>query len=259
MAESRTLGEQYPKTHDPCVLYHHPELNEDAQRYAPWCQLVSAPAAPTVSRPALFFDYRGMWLCMPGYSTAFQPSDGDIQRRVRSRTPTDLVRACGMNLDGKRVLDACAGFGSDGLLLAQMGAHVSLIERHRLVWIMLEERAKHLSNAETLCADASSHLLGDGAKQEDPWDVILLDPMFPLTNKRALPNRGLQHLRELTESSQTDHDDLLPLLALSKQHCRGRVVLKRRLKDSLLDRPDFQIKAKSVRFDVYKGLARPQN
>ena len=258
MAEARTSGDQNPMTNDLCVLYHHPELTEDAQRYAPWCQLFTVPAAPSVSQPALFFDHRGMWLCMPGYATAFQPSDKDIQRRLRSGAPTDLVRACGMNLDGQRVLDACAGFGSDGLLLAQMGAHVSLIERHRLVWIMLEERARHLSNAETLCADAS-HLLGDGAKQEDPWDVILLDPMFPQSNKRAQPNRGLQHLRELTESSQTDHDDLLPLLALSKQHCRGRVVLKRRLKDSVLERPDFQIKAKSVRFDVYKGLARPQN
>ena len=254
MAESRTLGDEYPMTNDLCVLYHHPELNENVQRYAPWCQLVSAPAAPTVSQPALFFDHRGMWLCMPGYSTPFQPSDADIQRRVRSRAPTDLVRACGMNLEGKRVLDACAGFGGDGLLLAQLGAHVSLIERHRLVWIMLEERARHLSNAETLCVDASQ-LLRAGGEQEDPWDVILLDPMFPPTNKRALPNRGLQHLSELTESSQTDHDDLLPLLARSKQHCRGRIVLKRRLKDSLLERPDFQIKAKSVRFDVYKGLA----
>ncbi len=244
-------------TNDICVLYHHPELTKDAQRYAPWCQLVSVTVAPTVSQPALFFDDRGTWLCMPGYATAFQPSDEDIQRRVRSRKPTDLVRACGMNLDGQRVLDACAGFGSDGLLLAQMGAHVSLIERHRLVWIMLEERARRISNAETLCADAS-HLLRDVGEQEDPWDVILLDPMFPPTNKRALPNRGLQHLRELTESSQTGHDDLLPLLARSKQKCSGRVILKRRLKDSVIERPDFQIKAKSVRFDVYKGLARPQ-
>ena len=93
MAEGRTLGDQYPMTHDLCVLYHHPELTEDAQRYAPWCQLVSVPVAPTVSQPALFFDHRGMWLCMPGYANAFQPSDEDIQRRVRSRAPTDLVRA----------------------------------------------------------------------------------------------------------------------------------------------------------------------
>ena len=67
-----------------------------------------------------------MWLCMPGYSTAFQPSDEDIQRRVRSRAPTDLVRACGMNLDGKRVLDACAGFGSDGLLTRSDGRSCEL-------------------------------------------------------------------------------------------------------------------------------------
>ena len=79
--------------------------------------------------------------------------------------------------------------------------------------------------------------------------------MFPPTNKRALPNRGLQHLRELTAPFEPEQEDLLPLLAQSRQRCTGRVVLKRRLKDSVLARPDFQIKAKSVRFDVYAGLA----
>ena len=72
------------------------------------------------------------------------------------------------------------------------------------------------------CVPMRHHIcLGMALSRRTPQDVILLDPMFPLTNKRALPNRGLQHLRELTESSQTDHDDLLPLLALSKQHLQG--------------------------------------
>ena len=241
-------------TSDPIVLYHSTELAEDAQRYEPWCQLFCIAAVPDVSQPALFLDHRGMWLCMPGYRQPYQPSDVEIQRRASSRVPTDLVRACGIQLEGRRVLDACAGFGSDGLLLAQRGAQVSLVERQRLVWIMLEERARHIANAQTICADASQ-VLGDHERHAQAWDVVLLDPMFGPTNKRALPNRGLQHLRELTDPLGTQQEDLLSLLTQSRQRCKGRVVLKRRLKDSVLERPDFQIKAKSVRFDVYVGLA----
>ena len=241
-------------TDDQIVLYHSPELAEDARRYEAWCQLVSISAAPAVSQPALYLDHRGMWLCAPGYTQPYQPADAEIQRRANSRVPTDLVRACGVQLEGRRVLDACAGFGSDGLLLAQRGAKVSLVERQRLIWIMLAERARHIANAETSCAEAMQ-VLDDHDTHAGSWDVVLLDPMFPPTNKRALPNRGLQHLRELTAPFEPEQEDLLPLLAQSRQRCTGRVVLKRRLKDSVLARPDFQIKAKSVRFDVYAGLA----
>ena len=236
------------------LLYHRPELVELALRYAPWCQLVATAAAPEVCQPALFLDHQGMWLCMPGYAQPYQPSDGEIQRRARSRVPTDLVRACGVQLENRRVLDACAGFGSDGLLLAQRGAQVSLVEKQRLIWIMLDERARQIANAQTICADASQ-VLTDQDRQAEAWDVVLLDPMFPPTSKRALPNRGLQHLRELTESVEIEQDEILPLLLQSRQCCKGRVVLKRRLKDSVLAQPDFQIKAKSVRFDIYVGLA----
>ena len=86
-------------TSDPIVLYHSPELAEDALRYEPWCQLFCIAAVLDVSQPALFLDHRGMWLCMPGYRQPFQPSDVEIQRRANSRVPTDLVRACGIQLE----------------------------------------------------------------------------------------------------------------------------------------------------------------
>ena len=91
------------------------------------------------------------------------------------------------------------------------------------------------------------------------WNVVLLDPMFPPIAKKALPNRGLQHLRQLTEDSLVGNakaeEELPELLALAKARCSGRVVIKRRLKDSVTGRVDWQIKGKSVRFDVYLGEA----
>ena len=86
-------------------------------------------------------------------------------------------------------------------------------------------------------------------------DVVLLDPMFRQPTNVLCP----------IEVYST-YASCLHLLSLGKricwrcwpsqrQRCTGRVVLKRRLKYSVLARPDFQIKAKSVRFDVYVGLA----
>lgn len=208
-----------------------------------------------VDQPALYLDHAGMWLCMPGRSRPFQPSNAQLQRRARTGpSSTELARACGNALQGLDILDACAGFGSDGLLLAQLGAKVRLVEREPLIWVLLHERSQHIPGADAVC--------GDALEQFDPlfpdsrfWDVILLDPMFPPSNKRALPNLGLQYLRELTKSHSQPDAELSQLLSLAKTCCRGRVVVKRRLKDEMIEPADFQIKGKSVRFDVYRGLA----
>ncbi len=246
------------------VLYYRPEQIEQAAFYGSWCRLESAQSAPTVHEAGLYLDHAGLWLCMPGYPKPYQPSNADLLRRAsHGGSRTELARACGANLTGLTVLDACAGYGSDGLLLAHLGAQVCLVERDRLIWMLLHDRARHIPRAETVCDQASNVLRGcavDGdTSMAKVWDVVLLDPMFPPIGKKALPNRGLQHLRQLTQASLAEHssaeDELAELLALAKAHCSGRVVVKRRLKDDVTGRVDFQIKGKSVRFDVYLGAA----
>lgn len=234
------------------VLYFHRAFAERARDYAAWCQLEAVSEPPAVTAPALYLDRQGMWLCMPGYPNPFQPSHTELLRRAQSSgARTELVRACGGVIADLRILDACAGFGNDGVLLAQLGAKVCMVERQRLVWVLLHERARHFASAQAICGEAAD-VLAQPHKDEitGPWDVILLDPMFPPRGKKALPNRGLQHLRELTES---DGDDALSLLFLALDKTAGRVVVKRRLKDSQLLSPDFQIKGKSIRFDIYRG------
>jgi 16S rRNA (guanine1516-N2)-methyltransferase len=236
------------------MLYHQQDFVERAQIYAPWCQLQAASKAPVVTAPALYLDREGMWLCMPGYPNPFQPSHTELLRRAQSSgTRTELARACGSALTDLHILDACAGFGSDGLLLAQLGAKVCMVERQRLVWILLQERVRHFAGAQAICDEAAEVLARPSADvAAAPWDVILLDPMFPPRGKKALPNRGLQHLRELTESA-VHGDDGLILLRLALEKTAGRVVVKRRLKDAQLLSADFQIKGKSIRFDIYRG------
>lgn len=246
------------------ALYHRPEQVDQAAFYGAWCRLEPAQRAPVVSEAGLYLDHAGMWLCMPGYPQPYLPSDANLLRRAgHGGSRTELARACGSDLKGLHVLDACAGYGSDGLLLAQLGARVCLVERDRLIWMLLHHRAQHIPRTETVCDQASNVLLDrlpDGdASSAKTWDVVLLDPMFPPITKKALPNRGLQHLRQLTEDSLVGsskvEEELPELLALAKARCSGRVVVKRRLKDGVTGRVDWQIKGKSVRFDVYLGEA----
>ena len=92
----------------------------------------------------------------------------------------------------------------------------------------------------------SAELLAAGVKS----DVIYLDPMFPGRRKKALPNKRMQYLNMLLGESEPFDASLLEL---ARQRARNRVVLKRRLKDPELLAPDWALKGRSVRYDVYRG------
>ena len=62
----------------------------------------------------------------------------------------------------------------------------------------------------------------------------------------------MQYLAELLGQDDEFEEDLLEV-ALA--HATSRVVLKRRLKARLIGKPDWQIRGRSVRYDVYRGRA----
>ena len=97
---------------------------------------------------------------------------------------------------------------------------------------------------ECRCGDGRLWLADDTRR----WDVVYLDPMFPARRKRALPNRGLQHLQVLAAEYPVDLEECL---AQARSRAGRRVVVKRRLRDPKLGRPSHQLKGHAVRFDVY--------
>ena len=177
----------------------------------------------------------------------------ELQRRATLRG--ELARACGVTAKRKpRILDAMAGLGVDGMTLAALGCQVVMIERHTALWAMLESYVqvtarKDTSGPEVIHADAWAWLQARSC-DDDGFDVIYLDPMFPARRKGALPGKVLQFLAEL---APVDGRDLRDWIELAVQHARSRVVLKRRLRDPAADVPDWQVKGRSVRYDVYRA------
>lgn len=175
----------------------------------------------------------------------FRLSDG-VRDRRRSRN-TALARACDAG-PGVRVLDATAGWGTDGLALAALGCRVRMLEAHPLVFAMLDDRLRRSGlHARTEWADAVSRMCNVPAER---YDVVYLDPMFPPRSKTALPARPLQVLREIV-GEVTDPSELL---GLALRCARSRVVMKQRAHGPTVGDPDWRVTGRTVRFDVYRPV-----
>lgn len=171
----------------------------------------------------------------------------DVARR--SAQGGELRRACLGKAGSANVLDAMAGWGVDGLVLAGAGATVTLVERQPALWALQRDlvRRTGLDRVVCRCDDGFAAITGSEAH-----DVIYLDPMFPTRNKRALPGKRMQWTAQLATA---DPRPLAQWLDAAIGRAVERVVLKRRRKDPALRPPDWQIVGTTVRYDVYRGRA----
>lgn len=176
-----------------------------------------------------------------------------------------IAKAIGLNKGViPTVLDATAGLGRDAFVLASLGCHVHMIERHPVVAILLQDgliRAKNdpeigaWVNERMSLINASSLLqlerFADDELLVKP-DVVYLDPMYPHPEHKkqtALVKKEMRVFQSLV-GKDSDADDLLPL---ALQLAKKRVVVKRPNYASWLDgqKPTMVIETKKNRFDVY--------
>ena len=199
----------------------------------------------------LFVDKNGLMLRESGnrsFLLSGSPSGSPPVGRPRPRKSA-LARACDAGT-GLRVLDATAGWGTDGLALARLGCHVRMLESNPQVFAMLDDRLRRSGvRAATEWADARSRMR---SPDKDRYDIVYLDPMFPPRNKTALPARPLQVLREIVGDKRPDASELL---ALARRYALSRVVMKQRAHGPPVGEPDWRVGGRTVRFDVYRPLA----
>lgn len=167
-----------------------------------------------------------------------------------------LPKAVGMKGgNNPHVIDATAGLGRDGFLLASLGAQVTLIERSPQMYALLkdglarardagEELAQIIGRMDVLLGDAKDLLC-----ELNP-EIILVDPMHPPRKNSALVKKELRLVREIVGTDEDASD----LMAIALKHARNRVVLKWPQKAPPmpgLPKPSHQIIGKSTRYDVF--------
>lgn len=155
-----------------------------------------------------------------------------------------------------RVVDATAGLGRDAFVLAALGCHVTLFERHPVVAALLSDGLQRAyqdpeigqwMKARMVLNHASS-IEALNTQQERP-DVVYLDPMFPHRQKSALVKKEMRIFQSLVGSD----DDADALLEVACQLAIKRVAVKRPDYAPFLaqKKPQAEIKTKSHRFDLY--------
>ena len=91
------------------------------------------------------------------------------------------------------VIDATAGLGRDAFVLASIGCQVRLVERHPVVFLLLQDGLNRAYQDEEIgeMLQQNLHLLNVHHINEldpntDYADVVYLDPMYPHKQKSAL-------------------------------------------------------------------------
>lgn len=180
--------------------------------------------------------------------------------RARSGAPRGeaLARAAGLRGDHRpAVIDATAGLGRDGFLLASFGCSMALVERHPVVAAVLRDGLARAAAAPAMKeATERIELIEDDAHTvltARTADVVLVDPMYPPRRKSAAVRKEMQLFQALVG----EDDDAEALLRAALGAARRRVVVKRPSGAPPLAgcEPSGSVEERSTRFDIYAGLA----
>ena len=168
----------------------------------------------------------------------------------------NLAKAVGMKSNKNRnIIDATAGLGYDAFILASLGANVTLIERSKKMYEILQnginegisfggEIQRIINRMELLFGDSKDIL-----PKLSP-EVIMIDTMYKDRKKTALVKNNMRLVREIVGPDS----DYIELLKVALNCARHRVVLKQpRYSDPIkvIRKCSHQILGRTIRYDVY--------
>ncbi|MDO4777441.1 MAG: class I SAM-dependent methyltransferase [Cardiobacteriaceae bacterium] len=196
------------------------------------------------------------WLYLVDTEQTFTPVTIDfIDPYYRARGGTEYLPKTLRGMTGAHVADATAGWARDAWLLAYRGFTVTLIERHPLLFALLEQgiaRARadrHIADVaarlSVVHADSREYLRGNA------FDAVYLDPMYPVRDKKSKVKKDMQILHALLADIPGHHEELL---ASARSAAKARVIVKRPQGAPFLAdaAPSYQIHAPNTRFDIYQ-------
>lgn len=203
-------------------LVHLPETHGQAAAAAAWLvaqgmpqlSLVEQSATPTARelrlQPelTLICDQEGLWLAANGMK--MQPNWlGELPRLQRAGAKTEvLARAC-LAAQSPRIIDATAGLGHDGLLLAWCGAEVTLVERHPILALLLQSAQQQaLAAADPRLRLAAGRIRLVHAKSEDYLSAQITQRIEQITQHRATAQFTDQASIDHSGQGQTYQDSL---------------------------------------------------
>lgn len=153
------------------------------------------------------------------------------------------------------LVDATAGLGRDGFLLAHLGAKVTLIERAAPIHAALQHALDDARQAEPLLSEPASRitLLAGDARDLLPAlipNTVYIDPMHPARVKSALVKQPMRDLRAIVG----EDPDASQLILCALESAQKRVAVKwprlAPLPDDL-PKPSYELVGKTTRYVIF--------
>ncbi len=172
----------------------------------------------------------------------------------------DIAKAVGLNKGARpHVLDGTGGLGRDAFVLATLGCTVTIIERSPIIAALLSDGLKRAMEGDIEIAEIAARMtliradsritMQKMVEDEQQFDVVYLDPMFPHRDKSALVKKEMRIFQELLSGDPDANELLEPALQLAK----NRVAIKRpKLAPDLAEKePTYRLEGKACRYDIH--------
>ena len=175
-------------------------------------------------------------------------------RLKRADHESNLKKALGKTKNSLKIFDATAGLLSDSMIFLSLGHMVVAVEQSKIIYLLVKDaikRAKNeipfLKNLNLINANSLDVYKGS----PDSFDIVYLDPMYPIPKKNIKKSGDLDALRSILEIENIliEEDSFIDSFM---HHDYKKLILKRPLKaKKLYSNINYQIKGKSTRFDIY--------
>jgi 16S rRNA (guanine1516-N2)-methyltransferase len=226
-------------------LIHLPETAAQAVAAQVWLAAQAQPIALSLSEQTatptarelrlqpeltLICDLQGLWLAANGMK--MQPDwIGELPRLQRAGARSEvLTRAC-LAAQAPQLIDATAGLGHDALLLAWCGAHVTLIERHPLLTLLLQSAQQQaLNSADPRLRLAAARMTLIHASSEQYLSALIAQCDVPSLTEASAPivdfGQGQRAMDSLHSAAQIDVIYLDPMFPKSARDKKQPLVKK---------------------------------
>tara|TARA_B100001758_G_C18407346_1_gene613023 strand:+ start:1778 stop:2530 length:753 start_codon:yes stop_codon:yes gene_type:complete len=195
-------------------------------------------------------------LSLPGMTPLFVSFEGLERRAKDSLFQQSLIKAVGIG-KGKRpsILDGTGGLGSDGFLMASTGCKVSLFERDKVIYELLKDGLRRYAAKDSNGKEVSKRIqienrdFLESKTLTNRYEVVYLDPMFPMSKKRSRSKRPMLYLQEFLQAENNGDQ----MLSEAKRIATKRIVVKRGIRSPTLTNHDVDMvyRGNSNRFDIY--------
>ena len=175
-------------------------------------------------------------------------------RLKRVSHETKLKKALGKAKGPLNIFDATAGLLSDSMIFLSLGHSVVAVEQSKIIYLLLKDairRAKDaipfLSNIKLINGNSINVI----KKIETSFDIIYLDPMYPILKNNIKKSGELSAIRSILaiEKLSSNEDSLINnFMGIDYK----KIILKRPLKSKkIYSNINYQVKGRTTRFDIY--------